>query len=156
MKWDKELHLEQAEAEIKRAFDASLLHPKKGWIHYIRQALGMSTRQLGERLGLSQPRISALEKAEVDQSVTLNSLERAANALGCHVVYAFVLNNPEDSLSAQRKAQARKKAEFISKRSAQHMLLEDQATEDGHQRKKSEALAQEYLRNWPRDFWDNQ
>ena len=46
-------------------------------------ALGMTTAQYGKRLGVSQPRIVELEKSEQEGGVTLNTLQRAAEALGC-------------------------------------------------------------------------
>ena len=34
-----------------------LARPPRGWIKAIREALGMTTAQLGNRLGVSQPRV---------------------------------------------------------------------------------------------------
>lgn len=55
--------------------------PHKGWIRAVKEALGMSSKQLAARLGVSPPRVTALEKSEVDETVTLASLRRAAEAL---------------------------------------------------------------------------
>lgn len=57
--------------------------PHKGWIRAVKEALGMSSKQLAARLGVSPPRVTALEKSEVDETVTLASLRRAAEALDC-------------------------------------------------------------------------
>ena len=65
---------------------ANALRPEKGWIKAVREALGMTTAQLGKRLGVSQQRAAMVEKAEVDGSITLKSLEQAAQTLGCRVV----------------------------------------------------------------------
>jgi predicted DNA-binding mobile mystery protein A len=65
---------------------ADALRPEKGWIKAVREALGMTTAQLGKRLGVSQQRAAMVEKAEVDGSITLKSLEQAAQTLGCRVV----------------------------------------------------------------------
>src|ERR1700722_8381925 len=70
--------------------------PPKGWLRAIRDALGMTTAQFARRLGVSQPRIIELEKSEVTGGVTLNTLQRAAEALGCRLVYALV---PERALA---------------------------------------------------------
>ena len=48
-----------------------LHRPHKGWIRAVREALGMSSAQLAQRLGVSRPRITALEKSEMDDSITL-------------------------------------------------------------------------------------
>ena len=48
-----------------RGFSVSDM-PKQGWIKTMREALGMSSAKLGSRAGLGQPRISRLEKAEIN------------------------------------------------------------------------------------------
>lgn len=80
----------------------SLTRPPYGWIKAIREALGMTTAQLGKRLGVSQPRVVKIEKAEKDGAITLDSLERAAQALDCRLVYALVPRKPLDDLVAER------------------------------------------------------
>src|ERR1043166_519856 len=83
---------------------AHMARPAKGWVRAIRDGLGMTTKQLGKRMGVSQPRITALEQAELTGGVTLESLARAAEALGCRVVYAFVPLVPlADTLQARAK-----------------------------------------------------
>jgi predicted DNA-binding mobile mystery protein A len=50
----------------------------------------MTMAQLARRLDVSQPRIVAIERAEVSGAISLATLERAAEALGCSLVYALV------------------------------------------------------------------
>src|SRR5271168_4983218 len=83
--------------------------PPKGWLRAIRDALGMTTAQYGKRLGVSQPRIVELEQSEVSGSVTLNTLQRAAEALGCRLFYVLV---PEKPLAET----VRERAEFVANR----------------------------------------
>lgn len=64
--------------------------PKAGWIKTIRIALSMTAEQLASRLGLTRGRINQLESAEVQNSVSLRTLQEAANALGCELIYAIV------------------------------------------------------------------
>ena len=71
-----------------------LIRPGRGWIKAIREALGMTTGQYAKRLGVSQPRVAALERAEADGVVTLKSLRQAAEALDCDFVYALVPRKP--------------------------------------------------------------
>jgi len=98
--------------------------PPKGWLRAIRDALGMTTAQFAQRLGVSQPRIVELEQSEASGGVTLNTLQRAAEALGCRLVYALV---PERPLAET----VRERADLIAERhlaSVEHtMRLEDQA-----------------------------
>lgn len=98
--------------------------PPKGWIKAIREALGMTTAQLGRRIGVSQPRALNIERAEIEGTLTLTSLERAAHALDCRLVYALI---PKESLNDMVRGQAEKLA-IARLRSIQHTMgLEDQA-----------------------------
>src|SRR6266581_2152698 len=100
-----------------------LQRPPRGWLRAIRDALGMTTAQYGKRLGVSQPRIVELEKSEVNGSVTLNTLQRAAGALGCRLVYVLV---PERPLADTVRARADLVASRMTGAVAQSMRLEDQ------------------------------
>jgi len=68
----------------------ALTRPPRGWVKAIREALGMTTAQLAKRMGVSQPRAVTLEQAEARGAITLDSLERAEQALDCRLVYALV------------------------------------------------------------------
>ncbi|MDE0675668.1 MAG: mobile mystery protein A [bacterium] len=106
---------------------SQMLRPHRGWIRAVRDALGMSGAELGHRLGISQQRVAALEQAEKQFSIQLDTLERVAAALNCHLVYALV---PRTSLTEAVKAQARSKATQILLRAAHHSRLENQAGSD--------------------------
>src|SRR5262245_27532719 len=64
--------------------------PPRGWVRAIRDALGMSSRQLANRMGQSQPAVTKLERSEASGGARLDSLRRAADALDCDLVYALV------------------------------------------------------------------
>lgn len=66
--------------------------PSNGWIRTVRESLGLSTTQTAKRLGVSQPRIIALERGEIKGSLTLQTLKKVARALDCTLVYALVPN----------------------------------------------------------------
>ena len=72
----------------------SLARPPRGWIRAIREALGMTSKQLGVRIGVSQPRVTKIEKAEREGSITLDTLRRTAQAMDCQLIYAFVPRRP--------------------------------------------------------------
>lgn len=58
--------------------------PTDGWIHAIREALGLSLAQFAVRLGLASASTAyQLEKAEVAESITIKRFRAAANVLGC-------------------------------------------------------------------------
>ncbi len=81
--------------------------PAKGWIRAIRDALGMTAAELAGRMGVTQPTVAELETSEQHSKITLDSLQRAAAAMECQLVYALV---PISSLEATVQAQARKNA----------------------------------------------
>ncbi len=97
--------------------------PPRGWIRAIRQALGMTTAQMAKRMGVSQPRIPVLEKAEASGAITLDSLARAAAALDCELVHVFV---PKGSLDDQVNRRARLIATRRVSAVAHSMALEAQ------------------------------
>jgi predicted DNA-binding mobile mystery protein A len=103
---------------------AESARPPKGWLRAIRDALGMTTSQFARRLGVSQPRIIELEQSEVSGGVTLHTLQRAAEALGCRLVYVLV---PEKPLAET----VRERAELVAQRQlaavAHTMRLENQS-----------------------------
>lgn len=128
-----------------------LRRPPRGWIRAVRDALGMSARQLAQRMAVSQPRVSQLEKDEVLGRVTLESMERAAEALGCRLVYALV---PRDSLEDTVNARAQHKARAIAAAAAHHMLLEDQALAAEPQEKQIAVLAARLQNEQWRKLWE--
>jgi predicted DNA-binding mobile mystery protein A len=125
--------------------------PPKGWLRAVRDALGMTTKQFARRLGVSQPRIVELEQSEASGTVTLNTLQRAAEALGCRLVYALV---PEKPLSET----VRERAELLAgqrQAAVEHtMRLEDQAVKN---RKAARELRQQIIDDLlerPARLWD--
>jgi predicted DNA-binding mobile mystery protein A len=85
------LRLNQLESSLE-SFRAARFFPRpeRGWIHAIREATGVSTGELGRKLGTSRQLPLQFEKAEADDSITLKSLRRVADALECELVYALV------------------------------------------------------------------
>ncbi|WP_315708590.1 mobile mystery protein A [Brenneria uluponensis] len=152
--WDKNLQIKQVDKIITELNSRKKIRfPKKGWINLIRTSLGMSTRALGERIGLSQSRVSLIEKGEVEGSLTLNTLEKVAEGLNCDVVYYFVPKEG-DTLEGLREKQAFKKADFLNSYTEIHMSLEKQSTSPTFQSTNRDKIKEELLKKWPRDFWD--
>ncbi|MDQ3544671.1 MAG: mobile mystery protein A [Actinomycetota bacterium] len=121
---------EAARRRLDRRYDsASVEHlkarPRMGWVRAVRDALGMSTRQLAARMGVAQATVVQLERSEANGTVQLATLRRAADALNCDVVYALV---PRDgSLERTVQEQARRRASALVKAVDRSMELEDQA-----------------------------
>jgi predicted DNA-binding mobile mystery protein A len=125
--------------------------PPKGWLRAIRDALGMTTAQFARRLGVSQPRIIELEQSEVSGGVTLNTLQRAAAALGCRLVYALI---PEKPLTETVGERAELIAERQLKAVEQTMRLEDQSVEDTTAAKDLRRQFVDQLLRRPARLWD--
>lgn len=127
--------------------------PPKGWVRAIRDALGMTTGQLARRLGVSQPRIIKLEKAEVDGSLTLDSLKSAAQALNCTLVYALIPNEPLDDMV---RHQAERVAQNQLKWTNHTMRLENQALDKADLESQRDRLVQKLMNTNLRKLWDKE
>ena len=84
----------------------------------------MSGTELAHRLGVSQQSVPELERSEIRDTIKLESLRRAANALDCDLVYFIV---PRTTLEDSVRAQATRKATRHLAAIAHHSRLEDQA-----------------------------
>jgi len=148
--WDRKLIREQLDERIGRV-KPFVESRRNGWIKVLREALGMSTKQLGKRVGIDQSRITRLENAETEGDLKLSSLKKIAEGLDMQLVYYFV---PKTSLEQmvydQAKTIARKRLNKVN----QTMRLEDQELSDNQKAKALEDLTQKILINEPKDFWD--
>jgi predicted DNA-binding mobile mystery protein A len=125
-----------------------LTPPPRGWLHAIRTALGIPLRFPAGKLKVSTVAIALLEKREASGRITLKNLAKAADALGCDLVYGLVPRAASfDELLSQRARQ--KAANFV--RPIEHsMALEQQATGKSNQR--IEEIAADLSKN-PRRLW---
>jgi predicted DNA-binding mobile mystery protein A len=142
-------HLDQRFSSMRPL--AKSPRPSKGWLRAIRNALGMTSAQLARRLGVSQPRIIELEKSELSGTVTLNTLQRAAEALGCRLVYVLVPERPlAETVHDRADTLARRQLSDVE----QTMRLENQAVRSKTaSRELRERLIEELLRR-PARLWD--
>jgi predicted DNA-binding mobile mystery protein A len=125
--------------------------PHRGWIRSIREALGMTTGQLAKRLGVRQPRVVEMERGEATGNITVQSLDRAAKAMGCRLVYVLVPNKPLTKVLEERASElAREKLASVE----QTMRLEDQEVQDENSKARAhQRLTAELLRSHAR-LWD--
>ncbi|MEQ9002999.1 MAG: mobile mystery protein A [Pseudomonadales bacterium] len=126
--------------------------PPRGWARAIREALGMTTRQLGKRLGVSQPRVTMIEQAEAEGSITLNTLRRTAQAMDCELVYAFVPRLPLQELV---EARARHHAIAMLNATSHSMALEDQSADADTNRAHLQQLIRELADKSDATLWDD-
>ena len=85
----------------------------------------MSREQLGTRLQMTRQGVFDLERREADETITLETLRKAANALNSDLVVAVV---PRKSLEEIVYDQAKSKALAERNRVAHTMRLESQET----------------------------
>jgi predicted DNA-binding mobile mystery protein A len=85
--------------------------PRAGWVREIRTALGLSQSQLAARAGVSRATVQQMERAEAQRRITLASLDKLAQAMGCQVALAIVPKG--GTLEDVRRRQAAAKAETI-------------------------------------------
>lgn len=145
------LFLTQLSEKLK-TFDSlkNLPRPNKGWISTIRLALGMSTTYLAKRVGVNQSVISRLERSEIENTITLKSLQTIADALDCKLVYALV---PNTSLENTIRQQAEKIARERLQQTSHHMLLEKQNISKEKEKSLYEDLLKEFLSGHPKKIW---
>jgi len=113
----------------RRALDARLANvdgdafapPRRGWIHAVRSAVGMSAAELGCRMSVSRQAVAAMEASEGAGTVRLETLQRAAEALDCRLVYALV---PNTSLQSTVEAEAGRIVDALAASVAHTMALE--------------------------------
>ncbi len=138
------------DAMARRALDRRLADavvpapPAGGWIRAVRHALGMSTVQLAARMGVTRQAVQQFEQREIEGSVELATLRRAAEALGCRLVYAFV---PETSFEETVRKRARQVAGEELAMVDQTMLLEGQRVESEEAEEHLKELADELIRS---------
>ena len=139
---DRRAAREGLERRLAPLRELNPLTPPSGWVRAIRDALGMSTRELAARAGVSAPRVSQIERAEVDGSLTLATLHRIAEALDCRVEYALVPRRPLDEMVND---QARAKAEGLLRIVDHTMAMEGQRTDEYARRLELQRAAHELI-----------
>jgi len=84
----------------------------------------MPAAELARRLGVTHGAVLALERSEVEGAARLDSLRKAAEALDCTLVYAFI---PKHGLEATVRERAEDLVDKDLSHVLQSMALEDQA-----------------------------
>jgi predicted DNA-binding mobile mystery protein A len=110
--------------------------PMRGWLRAIRQSLGLSMEDVARKLAGTKSLIQQFEDAEKDDRITLGSLRRMADALGCTLVYAIV---PKTGTLTELAEQSVRDQVVSDVHAVERtMALEDQAVGDVEQLVKEE------------------
>jgi predicted DNA-binding mobile mystery protein A len=126
--------------------------PPTGWIKAIRNAIGMSMLQLGNRLSITKQSVQDMESREKDGSISIKALREAARALDMQLVYGFVPN--DGSLEALIDRKAKELATQIVMRTNNSMKLEDQENSKQRIEKAIQERAFAIKTEMPKTLWD--
>lgn len=119
--------------------------PEKGWIHAMRQSLGLPADVIAARKGVTRAAIYQAERSETEGAISLKQMERIAQAMGGRFVYAIVPDAPVESIKYK---QALQKARHLAQD------LPDWASQSPEdQQDWIEDKAAELLHDMPSDFW---
>jgi predicted DNA-binding mobile mystery protein A len=126
--------------------------PGQGWVYSIRQALGMSMRQLGKRMGITAQSIKEIEERELNGTVSIKVLRQVGKALNMRLVYGFIPEN--GSLESKIEERVYEIAREIVTRTSVSMKLEDQENNPSRIKKAITEKANELKTEMPRYLWD--
>lgn len=126
--------------------------PSEGWIYAIRTALGMSLKQLGQRLKMTPQGIKDIERREKDGSLTLQRLREVANALDMQLVYGVIPR--EQTLEKMIEKRARELAREIVMKTSHTMHLENQGLDEDAIKETIDNRAEKIKNEMPKDLWN--
>ena len=127
-------------SQLDRSFaSAKSLPPRPSgeWIAAVREALGLSLADIGRRLRLPRQNIQMFERAEATDRITLATLRKVAEAMGCDLIYSFIPKS--GSFEELAESPARESASRDVQRVVHTMALEDQKPENSSQLIEDEA-----------------
>jgi predicted DNA-binding mobile mystery protein A len=110
----------------------------------------MSAAQLAKRLGVSQAAVTSMEQNEVAENISLKTLNKAAEALDCRLIYALI---PKDSLENTVRNQANRKISAQTKNIFQSMGLEQQSTNKDERDRMINELIDDLVKRGGRELW---
>lgn len=123
-----------------------------GWIKTIRTSLGMTMRQLGNKLAITRQSVMDIEKREEEGTITLNALKQVAKAMDMQLVYGFV---PIDgTIEALIERKAKLMATQIVLRTSQSMKLEDQENNRTRIEQSIKDRTTKLINEMPKILWD--
>jgi transcriptional regulator with XRE-family HTH domain len=97
---------------VARRADGKTAAETESWLRAVRQAVGVPVDVMALKLGVTKYEIFRLEKAERESRIVLATLRRAAEALGCELVYALTPKRGSlEDLAAMEQREREKAAE---------------------------------------------
>ncbi|HUG09367.1 MAG TPA: helix-turn-helix domain-containing protein [Opitutaceae bacterium] len=124
-----------ARVPVLRQAQASALRPARGWLRAVRSALGLSQEFVAKKTSMTRQAFADMEAAEQRGAISLNSLQRAAEAMDCELVY-FIAPREEVARTFGELARIHDPDLKHLQASEHSMALEDQAVGDLRARRK--------------------
>ncbi len=149
----RRLQLEQLEDKMRNFASAKKIPlPPMGWIKTTRLSLGMTLKQVANRLSITKQSVQQLEQREREGTISLKLLRQTAKALDMELVYGFV---PKDgTLEELIERRARELAKQIVSRTSTTMKLEDQENSKERIKKAIEERTFLLKHELPKILWD--
>ncbi|MBW6479729.1 MAG: mobile mystery protein A [Bacteroidales bacterium] len=130
----------------------NIVIPPSGWVYSIRQALGMSLRQLGKRMGITPQSVKEMEEREQNETISIKVLRQFGKSLNLKLIYGFIpLSGNLEDIIEQR---AYELAMEIVNRTSISMKLEDQENNPARIQKAIKEKANEIKTEMPKYLWD--
>jgi len=110
--------------QLKGLKESSMASQFQGrFITTMRKFLGMSIKELAQRLNLTTATVQQMEKRECTGRITIETLTKLAEVMNCEFQYSFV---PKSEINDYIFEEAKKKAISLLNKTQVHMELEDQ------------------------------
>jgi predicted DNA-binding mobile mystery protein A len=119
-------------------------------VRHIREALGMSQKQLAKKLGTTQQAVNKIEHSS--GSMTLKTLNRISAVFGFQPMISLVSGV---TLEQMIEAQAEKKAGSIVKKTEATMAMEKQTVDKKSYKKSYDELVREFAENPAPSLWED-
>ncbi len=102
--------------------------PRSGWLKAIRGSLGISSSQLAKLMGIHQANVTRLEKREAKGTASFESINQAAKAMNCKVIYAIVPDDNYQDLEEIMTEKSNNLAQITLEKLEHSMELEKQSS----------------------------
>lgn len=127
----RELRVNQIDRSLEPfAGTQAVSRPQRGWLRSVREALGISMREVARKMRKTPQTVASLEKSEAADRITLQTLRHYAQAMNCELVYAVV---PKSASLKQLSEKIARQTVEKDVRAVEHtMALEGQSTGGVH------------------------
>ncbi len=143
----QQIQLQSLDKKIKKIHFQP--RPKHGWARTIRSTLAMPLQFAAKKFGASPQAIFQLEQNEMDETISLKTLRRLAEAIDCELHYALIPHQKSLKKTIQKRAVI--KARAMVSEVDKTMSLENQKVKNS---KKSEKfLIKELSENLNTKLW---